>query len=109
MSARGGVQRQTMAAKRKEAEMQYASGLGQAQAIKAMDLDNQSKLLQIQLKNAQAVNNQQAALEIANKLKEIEAQKQANIDQSKAVAGIQGLTGAGGVAGLVNKYAGVGQ
>lgn len=105
LSARGGVQRQTMLGKRKEAQMQYA----QQADLKSMDLDNQSKLLQIQLKNAMAQNNQQAALELSNRIKEIEAQKVANIEQTKAVAGVQGLLGAGGIPGLVNKYAGVGQ
>lgn len=109
LSARGGVQRQTMLAKRKEAEMQYAQGLGQAQAIKAMDLDNQSKIIQMQLQSAIAQNNQQAAVELSNKLKEIEAQKNANIEQTKAISGVNGLSGAGGIPGLVNKYAGVGQ
>jgi len=109
LSARGGVQRQTALQQRKAKEMEYAAALGQQQTLKAMDLDNQAKLLDIQLKNALAQNNQQAALDIQNRLKEIEAQKQANIEQSKAVAGVTGLTNAGGLSGLVNKYAGVGQ
>ncbi len=105
LSARGGVQRQTMLSKRKDAQMQYA----QAAGLKAMDLDNQSKLLQVQLQNAMAQNNQQAVLELKNRLQEIEAQKNANIEQTKAVAGVNGLAGVGGIPGLVNKYAGVGQ
>lgn len=105
LSARGGVQRETQLSKRKQAELQYAQQAG----LKAMDLDNQSKLLQIQLKNAMAQNNQEAVLQLQNRLQEIEAQKEANIEQAKVVAGVTGLTNAGGTAGLVNKYSGVGQ
>lgn len=122
LSAYGGTQRKTMLQSQKEAEMALAgqqtvqqAGFGQQDkiqqkefaqqmALKKQELDNQTVILQKEYQNAIAQGNNLAALQIQNRLKEIEAQKNANIEQERAVRGV-GYN----LPSAVNKYSGAPQ
>lgn len=133
LSAYGGTQRKTQLQSQREAEMQLAQqktlsgqgfeqskelqqiGFGQQNAIqkaqftqelaiKRQELENQKQLLTQEYQNAIAQGNNAAAVAIKNRLIEIEAQKNANIEQERAVHAV-GYN----LPSAVNKYSGAPQ
>jgi len=100
LSAKGGINRKTMLSQRNEAQLATQQQLKlQAQQIEAMKNQKTQEYQQ-----AEAMGDHARAAQLINDLKIIEAQKNAAIEQGRALSAQSSLKSGGGVGGIANKY-----